>query len=183
MPVNESWGVPNIYGDKRQQQFTEAVYAVTKTYDLYRPVIVNDGWEHTVSDIITLHDYDCSGESMIARYGKDLGAILRNEISHNNYRYAFASGYGYRGQPVIISEYGGVAIEGGDGWGYNGKVKDGDACAQRIASLTEAIKSMDIVSGYCYTQLTDVQQEINGLLNADRSPKVSLDKISRINLK
>lgn len=42
---------------------------------------------------------------------------------------------------------------------------------------------MDIVSGYCYTQLTDVQQEINGLLNADRSPKVSLDKISQINLK
>lgn len=183
VPVNESWGVPNIYGDKRQQQFTEAVYAVTKTYDLFRPVIVNDGWEHTVSDIVTLHDYDCSGESMMARYGKDLGAILRNEISHNNYRYAFASGYGYHGQPVIISEYGGVAIEGGEGWGYNGKVKDEAACADRIESLTDAIKSMDIVCGYCYTQLTDVQQEVNGLLYADRTPKVSLDKISHINLK
>ncbi len=84
---------------------------------------------------------------------------------------------------MIISEYGGVAIEGSDGWGYNGKVKDEAACLERIESLTDAIKSMDIVCGYCYTQLTDVQQEINGLLNADRTPKVSLDKIRQINLK
>ena len=62
-------------------------------------------------------------------------------------------------------------------------MKDEAACADRIESLTDAIKSMDIVCGYCYTQLTDVQQEVNGLLYADRTPKVSLDKISHINLK
>ena len=55
-PFNESWGIPGISTETAQQAFTEAVYHLTKSYDQYRPVICNDGWEHTVSDIITLHD-------------------------------------------------------------------------------------------------------------------------------
>lgn len=57
-PFNESWGVSSIEVDRTQQHFTEAIYHLTKSFDKYRPVIVNDGWEHTVSDIITLHDYE-----------------------------------------------------------------------------------------------------------------------------
>ncbi len=58
VPFNESWGVGAIFSNKKQQAFTESIYYATKAIDDTRPVIVNDGWEHTISDIITLHDYE-----------------------------------------------------------------------------------------------------------------------------
>lgn len=61
-PVNESWGVPQVKTDIAQQNFTQAIYHLTKSIDPLRPVIVNDGWEHTVSDILTLHDYEEDGQ-------------------------------------------------------------------------------------------------------------------------
>ena len=66
-PFNESWGIPQVKTDPRQQHFTEEIYHLTKTLDPYRPVIVNDGWEHTVSDIITLHDYEEEGKILLDR--------------------------------------------------------------------------------------------------------------------
>ena len=63
-PMNESWGVHEIETDRMQQHFTEMIYHLTKSLDPYRPVIVNDGWEHTVSDILTLHDYEEVGETI-----------------------------------------------------------------------------------------------------------------------
>ena len=68
-PFNESWGVPRIMADKKEQRFTEALYYLTKAYDSIRPVISNDGWEHTTSDIITLHNYDQNPEKFGAFYG------------------------------------------------------------------------------------------------------------------
>jgi len=62
-PFNESWGIPAVKTDTTQQLFTEAIYYLTKSYDKYRPVICNDGWEHTISDIITIHDYEEEGEA------------------------------------------------------------------------------------------------------------------------
>ncbi len=69
-PFNESWGIADIKTNATQQKFTEAIYYLTKTLDPYRPVIVNDGWEHTISDIITLHDYEESGEVFYNRYNE-----------------------------------------------------------------------------------------------------------------
>ena len=66
--MNESWGVHEIETDRMQQHFTEMIYHLTKSLDPYRPVIVNDGWEHTVSDILTLHDYEEVGETLYKRY-------------------------------------------------------------------------------------------------------------------
>ncbi|MBJ8191875.1 glycoside hydrolase family 2, partial [Bacillus cereus] len=68
VPFNESWGISTIGHDVRQQQFTQTIYHLTKTIDPYRPVITNDGWEHTVSDILTLHDYVETGEEFLERY-------------------------------------------------------------------------------------------------------------------
>lgn len=180
VPLNESWGIPQVCANREQQLFTEAVYAVTKMYDGTRPVIVNDGWEHTVSDIVTLHDYDSSGEGLKHRYRNGLAEILTNAVSHNGYKYAFAKGYAYRGQPLLITEYGGVAIAGETGWGYNDKAKDKKECLARIADLTVAIYSMDAVCGFCYTQLTDTQQEVNGLLDAMHDPKFPIAEVRRI---
>jgi len=180
VPFNESWGIPNVAYDKKQQAFTESIYYLTKAIDHMRPVIVNDGWEHTISDIITLHDYEEFGVQFYERY-KDKELILENKIPHNKDKYAFAEGYFYKGQPVIISEYGGIAFKDEKGWGYGNQVENEEEFLERYKAITDAIKKLPYVSGYCYTQITDVQQEINGLLNEDRSPKIPLEKIKQVN--
>ncbi|WP_202128904.1 glycoside hydrolase family 2 protein [Paenibacillus dendrobii] len=181
VPFNESWGIPQILTHRKQQQFTEAVYHLTKSIDPHRPVIVNDGWEHTVSDIITLHDYEEKGQALLDRYA-DPKTLLGGGISFNNWKYAMAQGYEYRGQPVIVSEFGGIAFQSATGWGYGNQVSGEEAFIERFRSITQAIKDIDYICGYCYTQITDVQQEVNGLLTEDRQPKIPLDVIKEINL-
>ncbi len=177
---NESWGLEQIYTDKKQQNFTKSMYYLTKSYDSMRPVIVNDGWEHTVSDIITLHDYEEIGSVLYSRY-ENKEKILQNEIPFNRDKYAFANGYGYNGQPIIISEYGGIAFSCEAGWGYGNQVNNEEDFFERFRNITTAIKKLDYVVGYCYTQITDVQQEVNGLYNIRREPKVDIAIVKRIN--
>ncbi|WP_026559821.1 glycoside hydrolase family 2 [Bacillus sp. J37] len=181
-PFNESWGVKNIYTDRKQQNFTEGIYHLTKAMDSMRPVIVNDGWEHTISDIITLHDYVEYGDEFLNRY-EDKEKVVNNELAFNKHKHAMAQGYEYKGQPIIISEYGGIAFNSEKGWGYGNQVKNEEDFLNRYESITQAIKDTPYISGFCYTQITDVQQEINGLLNEDRTPKVDLNKIKEINIK
>ncbi|GGA34903.1 glycoside hydrolase family 2 protein [Paenibacillus physcomitrellae] len=181
VPFNESWGVPQIGHEVKQQQFTEAIYHLTKAIDPYRPVVTNDGWEHTVSDILTLHDYVERGEDFLAMY-KDKDVVVNNGVAFNQWKHAFAEGYGYKGQPIIISEFGGIAFQTDSGWGYGNQVSSEEAFLERFASIVGAIKATPYISGFCYTQITDVQQEVNGLLTEDRKPKVPLEKIREINL-
>lgn len=181
VPFNESWGIANILTDRKQQEFTEGIYHLTKAIDPYRPVITNDGWEHTVSDILTLHDYEESGSRFLERY-KDMEAVTGNNISFNNWKYALAQGYAYRGQPILVTEFGGIAFQSESGWGYGNQVSSEEAFLERFESITNAIKSIDAICGYCYTQITDVQQEVNGLLTESREPKVPMETIRRINL-
>ena len=182
-PVNESWGVDRVKTCAAQQHFTEAIYHATKMIDPYRPVIVNDGWEHTVSDIITLHDYESSGASLLARYA-DLQKILSNEVAFNKRDFAFANGYGYRGQPILVSEFGGIGMNNSqEGWGYGEKAQDKNAFIARFDDIVSAVKALPNVCGYCYTQHTDVQQEINGLLDIDRNYKVDPQIVKQINNK
>jgi hypothetical protein len=147
-----------------------------------RPVIVNDGWEHTVSDIITLHDYVEYGDEFLKRY-EDKEKVVNNEIAFNKSKHAMALGYEYKGQPIIISEYGGIAFNSEEGWGYGNQVKSEEEFLTRYESITQGIKDTPYISGFCYTQITDVQQEVNGLLNEDRTPKIDLTKIREINNK
>ncbi|MFD0675558.1 MULTISPECIES: glycoside hydrolase family 2 protein [unclassified Paenibacillus] len=181
VPFNESWGIPQVFTDRKQQAFTEAIYHLTKSLDATRPVVVNDGWEHTVSDILTLHDYEEFGEKFASRY-RYKEPIVRNERSFSKHKLAFAGGYEYKGQPIIISEYGGIAFKDGKGWGYGSMVQSEEDFLRRYQEITQAIKDVPYVCGYCYTQTTDVQQEINGLLTEDRQPKIDLKKIRDINL-
>ncbi|ANS75682.1 glycoside hydrolase family 2 [Paenibacillus yonginensis] len=181
VPFNESWGVPQIGREVKQQKFTEAVYHLTKAIDPYRPVVTNDGWEHTVSDILTLHDYVERGEDFLAMY-KDKDVVVNNGVAFNQWKHAFAKGYGYKGQPIIISEFGGIAFQTDSGWGYGNQVSSEEAFLERFGSIVGAIQATPYISGFCYTQITDVQQEVNGLLTEDRKPKVPLEKIREINL-
>lgn len=109
-PFNEFWGIPEVWTDQKQQNFTEAIYHLTKSCDAMRPVIVNDGWEHTVSDTLTLHDYEEDGAAFLERYLGHKDEITRNRIFPCRFRPAMAEGYSYRGQPILISEYGGIAF-------------------------------------------------------------------------
>ena len=180
VPFNESWGIHDIHDNRKQQAFTESIYYMTKAYDQMRPVITNDGWEHTISDIITLHDYEEFGKLFTKRYeNKDY--VMSNSMQFNKEFYPFAENYSYKGQPIIISEFGGIAFQTEEGWGYGNQVKDEEAFFRRFEEIHYSIQDLDYVVGYCYTQLTDVQQEVNGLLTIDRKPKVSVSRIKEVN--
>ncbi|MGN1267772.1 MAG: hypothetical protein ACI4UH_07515 [Dorea sp.] len=107
---------------------------------------------------------------------------MNNEMCHNHVRTAFANGYSYHGQPVIFSEYGGIAFNNNDsGWGYGNKVNSKEEFIRRFENITMAVKELPYVCGFCYTQVTDVQQEINGLMDIERNFKVDPSIISEIN--
>jgi len=180
VPFNESWGVANIAKDRRQQAFTESIYHLTKAFDPTRLVVSNDGWEHTVSDILTLHDYVESGEELLRRYG-DKDSIVNNRIAFNNKKYAYADGYRYGGQPIIMSEFGGVAFKSEAGWGYGNQEASEDSFVKRLQDIHRAIKQTGYIVGYCYTQITDVQQEVNGLMTEERKLKIPQEVIQGLN--
>ncbi|MDD6616147.1 MAG: glycoside hydrolase family 2 TIM barrel-domain containing protein [Lachnospiraceae bacterium] len=182
-PINESWGVSMVKTDRTQQHFTEMVYHLTKSIDKYRPVIVNDGWEHTISDILTLHDYEERGEILKARYTQCKDEIMTDQVFHCGHHSAMANGFEYKGQPVIISEYGGIAFSGGaEGeWGYGNTVATKEAFIDRFDRITTAVKEIPYCCGFCYTQVSDVQQEINGLMDMERNFKVDPAVIREIN--
>ena len=181
-PVNESWGVSQVETDRTEQHFTEMLYHLTKSLDQYRPVIVNDGWEHTVSDIITLHDYEEKGDIFYKRYVEYKKEILNTDVYHSGFKSAMANGYVYHGQPVIISEYGGIAFNNDDsGWGYGNKVNTKEEFIRRFDEITTAVKKIPYCCGFCYTQVSDVQQEINGLMDIERNFKVDPQVIREIN--
>lgn len=179
-PFNESWGLIHIKTQPQVQHFTEAIYYLTKSIDKHRPVVTNDGWEHTCSDILTLHDYEPSGDFLKEKFTTFKDDILEGrKFLHMT---ALAHGFEYKGQPVIISEFGGIAFNNDDnGWGYGEKVNSKEEFIERFDKVTSAIKSLPYVCGYCYTQVTDIQQEINGLMDIDRNFKIDPKIIKEIN--
>ena len=181
VPINESWGIPEVSICEKEQNFATTLYYLTKAMDNTRPVISNDGWEHTISDIITIHDYKQDDELIYQEYTDKDMKVLNNLKEYNGKHRLFANGYKYEGQPVIMSEYGGIAINSKEGWGYGKQVKDEKELVERYTKLTKAIKNIPYISGYCYTQLTDVQQEINGLMDAERNYKIDSNIIRNIN--
>ena len=181
VPFNESWGIPGVREDAAQQAFVNGIYYLTKALDPTRPVITNDGWEHTLSDILTVHDYREYGHELLKNFMDEDRDVLNNRKSFSWYgQLAVASGYAYRGQPVILSEYGGIAMRTGEGWGYGEQVQDEAEFLKRFASQNEAIYQIPYFTGFCYTQLTDVQQEVNGLVDMDRRAKLSPEGIAQI---
>lgn len=178
-PLNESWGVQEIETDPRQQAHSEAMVAITKSMDTTRPVVDNDGWEHTSGDLLTIHDYSPSGEMLRAHLGS-MDAILALRPAQ---RALFVGRYAYAGQPILLSEFGGVKFVPGTeaqrSWGYC----EADSCAtfaEKLRELFDAVRACPLVDGYCYTQLTDVETEQNGLLTYDRTPKLPLETICAI---
>jgi beta-galactosidase/beta-glucuronidase len=180
VPINESWGVPRILSDKRQQDHTLSLYYLTKSLDDTRLVISNDGWEHTKSDLCTIHDYQSDKEKLKKRYAS-VESILNPSTSPAN-RFIYVPGYEYGGEPILVTEFGGIAYKKSEweGWGYSGASDDEDF-AERYHKVVSAMLESPIIQGFCYTQITDVEQEINGILTYDRKPKIDLEIIRAIN--
>lgn len=176
---NETWGVYQIKEDKSQQEYIEDMTKFIRARDK-RPVITNDGWYHLDSDILSLHEYEQDSD-VFAREYRDKEYVVKDKIINTNkFGKAFADGYSYNHQPVFISEYGGIAIKGKEGWGYGKSADDITLYEERLRKLVNAIRSLPYVSGCCYTQFNDVQQEINGLLDSDRKEKLPVGTISSI---
>jgi beta-galactosidase/beta-glucuronidase len=160
-PVNESDGLSPDPTD-----FLNEVYSLTQDLDPTRPVVTNDGWEHTTTDLCTLHDY-ATADVLRSRY-RSVESALDPQFRP---RPPYLPGYAYRGEPIVLSEFGGVALAGAGGTFYS--EAEGPARLLEVyQEMIEALMDPGPIQGFCYTQLTDVEQERNGLLSFERKPKI-----------
>jgi hypothetical protein len=131
-----------------------------------------------------VHNYARTGELLYQNY-KDLGQA--GAPIPPGSRNALVPGFSYNGTPFTLSEFGGIAfIPAGhevpkEAWGYSGVEKTSDSALERMRGLYQAIARIPAFAGICYTQLTDVEQEINGLLTYDRKPKFDSKVLREIN--
>jgi len=178
VPINESWGVPNLTDSPPQRDYVQALYHLTRTLDPTRPVIGNDGWESVATDIVGIHDYDPDPHRIQRRYhgDREVPRIFRRERPGG--RLLVLGGDAHADLPIVLSEFGGIALNpSGSAWGYS-RAQDVDDFARRFESLMRAVHSVGLFSGFCYTQFADTYQEANGLLTADRRPKISFARIA-----
>ncbi|MDQ3810180.1 MAG: glycoside hydrolase family 2, partial [Chloroflexota bacterium] len=179
VPLNESWGVPDLPAIAAQRSYVQALYHLTKTLDHTRPVVGNDGWEHVATDILAIHDYERRPKRIRQRYGTDevVPQLLKRErpggrlLSLNQQTHAE--------QPIMLTEFGGIAYAADPEktWGYS-RCETVDNLAERYTGLLRAVNSLTLLAGFCYTQFADTYQEANGLLYADRTPKIPLEVIA-----
>ena len=181
VPINESWGVRKALTSVEQQNFARSLYYLTKSIDPSRLVSTNDGWENiSESDMLAIHDYASLGSELKVKYNE-----ATYDDAFQTFRRVLANDNPYMGQPVLLSEFGGIMFERDqrdDNWGYNSAAKNDDEFLARLKALVEGIYDADF-QGFCYTQLTDVQQEVNGLLDSEHNPKIAPEKIREILVK
>ncbi|WP_116101758.1 glycoside hydrolase family 2 protein [Amycolatopsis thermalba] len=181
VPVNESWGVPDIASAPAQAHFVRSLYHLTKSVDPSRPVIGNDGWEIPEADIVGVHDYAPMGEALSTRYG-DTDTLRRTLADGRPGGRRLLLDDLAEARAVMLTEFGGlsyVPAEDEKWFGYS-TVADEEELVARLDQLVTAVLSSPALAGFCYTQLTDTEQERNGLLTADRTPKVDPARIQAI---
>ena len=161
-PFNETW---DINGHYQYNDVLSTVYNTTKAIDPARPCIDTSGNFHVITDIFDVHNYEQDPVKFADHY-KDLPV-------NGTFKDPFANRQQYKiGQPTFVSEYGGIAwTEDHSGWGYGNAPKTKEEFIDRLKGLTDALLDNPCMLGYCYTQLTDVEQEQNGLYTYDRKPK------------
>ena len=184
--MNESWGVRKLLCDGKQKDFVRAMYFTAKALDSSRLVCSNDGWEQVEqTDFIGIHDYSSVGDGFEEKYRRE-----KHDCVFPMARRLMGFGEKYSGIPVIMTEYGGIALKDSgavsfvnktesNNWGYvaDDSVED---FMKRYENLTSAVKKCGF-AGFCYTQLTDVKQEVNGLLDEEHEPKFDFKEIKKIN--
>lgn len=175
-PFNESWDNNSI---DQYPRFVQDIYKVTKGIDPTRPMNDASGGSHVITDIYTVHNYEQDPAKLSEVLTPDANGKL---FSNDNYRFAQ-----YQGQPYIIDEFGGIKWiptekdKNSDiSWGYGEPPKTLEQYYSRLEGQVNAILSHPTVWGYCFTQLTDVQQEQNGIYLFSRAKKFDMDRIHKI---
>jgi beta-galactosidase/beta-glucuronidase len=179
VPINESWGVPNLPTSAAERHYVQGLYHLTKTLDPTRPVIGNDGWESLATDIIGIHDYDSDPERIAKRYRADevLPRLFKRERPAG--RLLVLGSDRPHDQPLMLTEFGGIACSHqDDSWGYS-RAPSTQSFEHSYGVLMCMVNSLGLLAGFCYTQFADTYQEANGLLYADRTPKFPLDRMAR----
>ena len=193
-PFNETW---DINGRHQSDEMIDSVYYLTKAEDKTRIVITNSGsnqseLDPTATDAYDVHDYEQRPEKLYEYYKDAKDGVVKCQL----WRKA-PEKQKYNGLPIFLSEYGGIkwteeqanrqaggrkASEQDDtvSWGYGDEVCTEEEFFTRLRGLTEVIVNNDQIFGFCYTQLTDVEQEQNGALKYDRSEKFPAEKFAEI---
>ncbi|MEX0744288.1 MAG: sugar-binding domain-containing protein [Phycisphaeraceae bacterium] len=180
-PLNETW---QHISDRitTLDDVTRAMYLATKAFDATRPVLDASGYSHRVreTDVYDSHDYE-QDPARFAAHHADL-AEGKPHVNHGN---GAVLSIDYRGQPYFVSEFGGIwwnpdVIENESSWGYGERPRTIDAFFERFEGLCTTLLNHPCMFGYCYTQLTDVFQEHNGIFGFDRRTKFDLTRLQRI---
>ena len=177
-PFNETW---NKHGCQQNDDVILAVYRATKAADPTRPVIDTSGNYHTETDIYDIHDYNQNVEEMKANYD---GFLLEGGPASHQVHMDKRQEYKFD-RPFFVSEYGGIkwTEQTENAWGYGKSVESETEFIQRYKGLTHSFLDNPMIMGFCYTQLTDVEQEQNGLYTYDRRCKFPEEVIREINTK
>lgn len=186
---NESWGVPDIAESWEEQRFVRELVEAVRQLDPTRLVVANDGWELVGGDIYGIHSYAATPEELAG----DLETLFAGDPAGitlsaggppmSNGKQVVASPDLAADRLYMLTEFGGIGlatVDRSDAWGYDTMASSPEELRRRMAALIETVRRDPRLGGYVYTQLTDVEQEVNGLLTADRRPKIPVEDIRAI---
>lgn len=170
-PHNETW---DYNGKKQYDESIRMLYKVTKALDTTRPCIDTSGNYHVETDIFDVHNYNQNPQTFKEDYNKLLSENILFDYQSARQK--------YNGEPVMVSEYGGIkwSSQKENSWGYGEAPKTEQEFIDRFKGLADAILDNERIFGLCYTQLTDVEQEQNGLYTYDRKPKFDTEIFKKI---
>ena len=179
-PYNETW---DVEGRKQDDDVIKIVYRTVKALDKTRPCIDTSGNFHVETDIFDVHDYEQNTEVFKEHYDE----LVTKNVLFDNHK----NRQTWKGEPVFMSEYGGIRVELKEfeendrekAWGYGNAATSLEEFYARYDGLTTALIDNPKMLGFCYTQLTDVEQELNGIFRYDRTKKFDSEILYKINTK
>jgi hypothetical protein len=183
-PLNETW---QEIGDRITDldDVTWGMFRAAKIVDPTRPVLDASGYSHRVpeSDVYDSHDYEQNVEAFAAHHARTQAG--EPWVNRGGPGRTVEFSIPYAGQPYLVSEFGGIwwnpqASEGDDSWGYGERVRNIEEWYTRFEGLCSVLLDDPAMFAYCYTQLTDVFQEQNGIFYFDRQGKFDLERLHRI---
>ncbi len=180
-PLNETFRFTDAHAHRRLHR---DAYNLCKMLDPSRPVNDSSGYVHFVTDVWTVHTYEQDPAKFVEKLTLKEGRPFRNFPEFESE---------YTGQPYMVDEYGGIKWDPKTqlennlllgqnlvSWGYGESPKTLEEFYHRLEALTDALLALEHVCGYCYTQITDVEQEKNGIYLYDRGEKFDMERIRKI---
>ena len=173
-PLNETWNAtPGVY-----VRFVNDLYALTKAIDPTRPINDASGDSHVKTDIWSVHDYTREPEKLIANHTIKAGVEPYRNMKDKDFLSK------YEGQPYMVDEFGGLPWipkeERANSWGYGANIDTVEEFYSILEKEIDALKACKHVVGFCYTQITDVEQEKNGIYYYNRKPKFDTARVKAI---